>query len=60
MKIKKVIVSVTNNVLCYILESATPVQRLVLIIIRLHETWKKKFRVFETYCDIDVMEILKV
>jgi len=59
MKIKKAIVSVNGDVLCYILESGTPLQQLVLITMCLHETWEK-IRVIETYCDIDVIEILKV
>jgi hypothetical protein len=61
MKIKKAVVSVTGDVLCYILEVGMPVQQLVLVIIHvcLHETWKK-IRIVETFCYIDVIEILKV
>jgi len=58
-KIKKAIVSVAGDVPCYILEFGTPIQQLVLIIMCLHETWKK-IHIVETFCDIDVIEILKV
>jgi hypothetical protein len=59
MEIKKAIVSVTGDVLCYILGFGTPVQQLVLIIMCLRETWKK-IRVVEPYGDTGVIEILKV
>ena len=58
MKIKKAMVSVTGDALCYNLEFGTPVQ-LVLIIVRLHATWKN-IHIVETFCDIDIIEILKV